>query len=102
MKVLELISEASIRQWKRTDTGMVQKYRCLSGSKQGNLVKNAGDCATRKDPAKVRQGRKLMRSKKGIVKRKGAITRRTSISKMVTRLNARLMGKNSTTPAKAK
>ncbi len=89
----EILSEAVIRQWKRQGDKLVRKYRCLSGMKKNKLASTPGGCATRKDPAKVRRGRKLMRTKKGIINRKSKISKRKAISRIVTRLNARLMGK---------
>lgn len=89
----EVLDEAAIRQWKKKGNAMEKKYRCLSGPKKNRLVSKPGDCSTRKDPAKVRHGRKVMRSKKGIIKRKSAISKRKSISKMLAKLNSRLMGK---------
>jgi len=87
-----IISEAAIRQYKRTDKKIVPRYRCLAGPKAGKLVSNAGDCAHRKDPRKVRLGRKIMRMKKGVIIRKGEISKQKGISKIVTRMNQRLMG----------
>jgi len=76
----EVLTEAAIRQWKKSGQKMVKKYRCLAGPKEGRLVSKPGDCATRKDPKKVRHGRKVMRSKKGVIKRKTKIAKRKSIS----------------------
>ena len=89
----EILSEAAIRQWKRRGARMVKKYRCLSGAKKNRLVSKPGDCAVRKDPKRVRLGRKIMRQKKGVIKRKSQIAKRKSISKILQKLNARLMGK---------
>ena len=89
----EILSEMAIRQWKRQGQKLVKKYRCLSGAKKNRLVSKAGDCGIRKDPAKVRRGRKLMRTKKGMIMRKSKISKRKGISKMLSKLNARLMGK---------
>lgn len=89
----EVLSEAAIRQWKRQGQKLVKKYRCLAGSKKNRLVSKPGDCGTRKDPAKVRRGRKTMRAKKSTIMRKSKIAKRKSISKILSKLNARLMGK---------
>jgi hypothetical protein len=88
-----ILTEAAIRQYKRDGKKIIKKFRCLAGPKKGKLASSASDCTKRKDPKKVRQGRKIMRSKKGTIKRKSAITKRTSISKIVARMNWRLMGK---------
>ena len=88
-----ILDEGAKRQWKRTAKGRVMKYRCMSGPKKGRLVSKPGGCATRKDPKRKRIGKKVMRSKKGIIKRKSSITKKTGISRMLSKLNARLMGK---------
>ncbi len=88
-----ILDEAARRQWKKTKTGRVMKYRCTTGPKKGRLVSKPGGCATRKDPKRKRIGKKVMRSKKGIIARKSAISKRKGISKMLKKLNARLMGK---------
>ena len=90
----EVLSEAAIRQWKKSGSGkMIKKYRCTAGPKKSRLVSKPGDCSVRKDPAKVRKGRKIMRQKKGVIKRKSQISKRKSISRILKKLNARLMGK---------
>ena len=88
-----ILDEGAVRQWKTTSKGRVMKYRCMSGPKKGRLVSKPGGCATRKDPKKKRVGKKVMRSKKKSIQRKSAITKRKGISKMLKKLNARLMGK---------
>ena len=89
----EVLTEAAVRQWKRNGQKLVKKYRCLAGPKKNRMVNKPGDCATRKDPKKVRHGRKTMRTKKGTIMRKSKISKRKSISKILSKLNARLMGK---------
>lgn len=88
-----ILDEGAIRQWKRQGGKLVRKYRCMAGKKKGRLVANPSGCGQRKDPQKVRTGRKTMRSKKGIIGRKAKISKRQSISKRLTKMNARLMGK---------
>ena len=89
----EIIEEGAIRQWKRQGGKLVQKYRCMAGKKKGKLVASPSGCGERKDPKKVRIGRKVMRSKKGVIGRKAKISKRMSISKRLKKMNARLMGK---------
>jgi len=88
-----ILDEAAVRQWKKTSKGRVMKYRCMSGPKKGRLVSKPGGCATRKDPKRKRIGKRVMRTKKNIIQRKSAISKRKGISKMLRKLNARLMGK---------
>lgn len=88
-----VLSEGAVRQWKRQGGKLVQKYRCLAGKKKGKLVASPSGCGQRKDPKKVRTGRKTMRSKKGIIGRKAIISKRQAISTRLKKMNARLMGK---------
>ena len=88
-----ILSEAAVRQFKREGKNIIRRYRCTTGPKKGKMVSHPGDCSKRKDPKKVRQGRKVMRSKKNTIARKSAITKRTSISKIVAKMNARIMGR---------
>jgi hypothetical protein len=88
----EVLSEAAIRQFKRVGHTIIKKYRCTAGTKKGKLVSDPSKCGQRKDPIRVRQGRKLMRSKKGIIARKSKISKRKAMSKMVTKMNDRLAG----------
>lgn len=89
----EILSEAAIRQWKRMGTTMIKKFRCLGGVKAGKLVSDPSKCVARKDPRKVRHGRKVMRMKKGVIKRKTKVAKKRSLSKLVKKMNMRLMGK---------
>jgi len=91
------LNEAAIRQFKRFGTVIKRQYRCTSGPKKGKMVATPSSCATRKDPKKVRHGRKVARMKKGVRIRKTLISKRKAVSKMVTRMNQRLAGKR---PAK--
>lgn len=88
-----VLEEAAIRQFKRMGQNIKKRYRCLGGPKAGKLVAKPYACAQRKDPKKVRQGRKVMRSKKGTIGRKARVSKRKQISKMVSRMNKRLSGK---------
>lgn len=87
------VDEAAIRQYKRVGQAIKKRYRCMSGPKAGKLVATPGACATRKDPRRVRHGRKVMRSKKGIIKRKTRVAKRKALSKIVAKMNKRLAGK---------
>lgn len=88
-----LITEAAKRQIKRIGRELKKRYRCTTGQKKGKLVSDPSKCAGRKDPKRVRVGRKVMRSKKNTIARKTKIAKRKQISKMVSRINQRLMGK---------
>lgn len=88
-----ILTEATARQFKRVGKEIKRRYRCLSGPKAGKLVSEPSKCATRKDPKKIRHGRKVMRSKKGTITRKSRISKRKHLSKLVTKMNKRLSGK---------
>lgn len=87
-----ILTEAAVRQFKRYGNTLKRKYRCLSGPKKGKLVSHPGDCAQRKEPKKVRNGRKVMRSKKGIINRKSKVAKRKAMSRLVSKMNKRLSG----------
>lgn len=90
----EILTEAAVRQFKRVGKTITRRYRCMAGPKEGKLVSTPAACGTRKDPKKVRHGRKVMRSKKGVIKRKSRIAKNTAMSKIVTKMNKQLMGDN--------
>lgn len=83
----KILSEGAVRMFKKVGKKIIRKYRCTSGPKKGKPVSDPSKCAQRKDPAKVRRGKKIMRKGKATRKRKSKITKKTAISKMVTRLN---------------
>jgi len=90
------LNESAIRQMRVIKGAVVKKFRCLSGPKSGRLVSTPSACGIRKDPAKVRRGRQLMRQRGAVVRRKGAITKRKAKNQQIAKVNARLAGK---TPA---
>lgn len=88
----EILSEGAKRAFKRVGKTIKRRFRCTTGLKKGKVVSDPKLCAQRKDPKKVRVGRKVARTRKGIRIRKSKISKRTSMSKMVTRMNKRLAG----------
>jgi hypothetical protein len=90
-----VLNEAAVRQFKKSKEGnkMEKKYRCTSGQKAGKIVSAPASCSKRIDPKKRRQGKKIMRTKGKTIQRKSKISKKKSISKIVSRLNARMMGK---------
>jgi hypothetical protein len=87
------LEEAAIRQFKRFGNKVKRQYRCTSGPKKGKIVASPQACAQRKDPRKIRHGKKVARLKKGIRVRKTIISKKKSVSRMITRMNRRLSGK---------
>lgn len=87
------ITEGVKRQYKNVGGVMKKRFRCSGGKKKGKLVSKASLCFQRKDPKKVRRGRKLMRIKKAVITRKSKVTKRRQISKLVARMNKRLSGR---------
>ena len=88
----EILDEAARRAFKRIGKEIRRRYRCTTGPKKGKVVANPIVCATRKDPRKVRHGRKVARSKKGVRLRKTRLMKRTAMSKLARRMNQRLAG----------
>ena len=97
-----ILSEAAVRMFKRVGKDIKRRYRCTTGPKKGKPVSDPKKCATRKDPKKVRHGRKIARTKKGIRLRKTAVMKRTAMSKMVRKMNARLKGSNASSTTTTK
>jgi hypothetical protein len=91
------LDEAATRQFKRFGKEIKRYYRCTSGQKEGRMVASPSECGKRKDPRRVRNGKKVARSRKGVRIRKSAIAKRTAVSKLVSRMNARLNGEGRTT-----
>ncbi len=96
----EILNEAARRAFKRIGKEIKRRYRCTTGPKKGRVVANPIVCATRKDPRKVRHGRKVARSKKGVRLRKTKIMKRTAMSKLARRMNQRLSGKKKKTASR--
>jgi hypothetical protein len=90
--IINSITEATIRQFKKVNNEIKMRYRCLSGPKKGKIVTHPSKCGCRKDPKKVRRGKKIMRTKKQVIIRKSKIGKRKTISKLISRINKRLSG----------
>lgn len=89
----EDLFEAAKRAFRRMGSEIKRQFRCVGGPKDGKLVADAKSCMQRKDPKRVRHGRKVARTRKGIRIRKTQVTKRQATSRMVTRMNQRLSGK---------
>jgi len=89
----EDLNEAHVkRQFRRYGDTFKRQYRCMSGSKKGLMVTSPESCGKRKDPRRVRIGKKASRVKKGIRVRKSKFTKRKTASKRLSRLNKVLRG----------
>jgi hypothetical protein len=88
----EVLDEAAKRQWKRYGNKFVRKFRCYGGPKSGKMVSTAAGCGMKKDPLRVRRGKRAARMKKGSRIRKTMMTKRKSPSKRLTRMNNLLRG----------
>jgi hypothetical protein len=86
----EVLSEGVKRAYKRSGKNIKKMYRCTTGPKAGKLVSDPKTCVTRADPKKKRVGKKVQRTKGGIIRRKANITKRSAKSKLVQKLNKRL------------
>lgn len=89
-----ILEESAVRAYRRRGKKLVPQYRCTSGPRAGMIVSKGSACGHRKDPAKVRMGRKIMRRKSTTIHRKGMITRRKPLSKRLVNINRRLSGKS--------
>ena len=87
-KILETVQ----RQFKRYGDKFLRQYRCTTGQKSGRMVTSPEKCGIRKDPKRVRLGKKAARSKKGQRVRKTLFTKRKTQSKRLSRLNKRMRG----------
>lgn len=83
--------ERQFRRYSGQDT-LKRQYRCTTGSKAGRIVTSPEKCGIRKDPMKVRQGKKAARVKKGQRVRKSLFTKRKTVSKRLQRLNKAMRG----------
>lgn len=95
MKVSEILGEGAIRQFKKKpgSNKLEKKFRCSGGPKDGKIVSSTTACAKRVDPKKRRHGKLVMKRKGSTIKRKSDISKKRSISRMLSKMNARLMGK---------
>ncbi|MCK5307707.1 MAG: hypothetical protein KAJ73_03765 [Zetaproteobacteria bacterium] len=87
-----ILSESAIQAFKRTGNVIKRQFRCTSGRKEGKVVANANECNKRKNPKKVKAGRKAARKNKASRIQKTKVAKQKSISKMVTSLNKKLRG----------
>lgn len=87
-----LLEEGAKRQFKRYGNKFVRKFRCYGGPKSGRIVSNMSDCGVRKDPRKVRQGKRASRMKKGQRIRKTELAKKKSPSLRLVRMNKNLRG----------
>jgi len=81
------LDEGAQRAFRRVANNITQYYRCTSGPKKGKLASDPSKCGQRKDPAKVRHGRRVAKQKGAIRVRKTIARKRTQVSKRVTKLN---------------
>ncbi len=86
------IVESVQRQFRRYGDKFLRQYRCTTGQKAGRMVTSPEKCGIRKDPRRVRMGKKSARMKKGQRIRKTLFTKRKTQSKRLSRLNKRMRG----------
>lgn len=89
---IEKMLESVQRQFRRYGDKFLRQYRCTTGPKAGRLTTSPEKCGIRKDPRKVRQGKRSARLKKSIRVRKTLFTKRKTQSKRLSRLNKVLRG----------
>ncbi|MGI0075807.1 MAG: hypothetical protein ACREAU_00180 [Nitrosopumilaceae archaeon] len=89
----DILEEAAKRAFRRRGTKLVPGYRCTAGPKAGRVVSTPTTCSHRKDPAKIRRGKKVMRQRGATIRRKSRLTKRRAVSKALVRINKRLSGR---------
>lgn len=89
---LEEIAEAVKRQFRRYGDKFLRQYRCTTGDKAGRMVTSPEKCGIRKDPRRVRIGKRASRVKKGQRIRKTLFTKRKTQSKRLSRMNKIMRG----------
>lgn len=87
-----VLTEAVDRQFRRYGDKFVRQYRCTTGPKAGRMTSSPEKCGIRKDPRRVRIGKKSSRVKKGQRIRKTQFTKRKTASKRLSRMNKALRG----------
>lgn len=92
------LTEGARRAFKRVGKVIKRWYRCTTGRKAGKVVSDPKVCARRKEPRKVRLGRKINRQRRAIRIRKSKIVARTATARVVKRMNQRLATKTKSTP----
>lgn len=88
------LDEGAQRAFRRVGNNISQYYRCTSGPKKGKLASDPSKCGQRKDPAKVRHGRRVAQKKGAVRVRKTIAKKKTTISKRVSKLNQTIRNRN--------
>lgn len=89
---LEQVDEAVTRQLRRYGNKTKLQYRCQDGDKKGRLVSQPSGCGIRKDPTRVRAGKRSSRIRKGERVRKSNMTKRRTLTKNLMRRNKMFKG----------
>lgn len=84
------LDEGAKRAYRRVDNKITQYFRCTSGPKKGKLASDPSKCGQRKDPKRVRHGRRVAQQKGAIRVRKTMNRKKTQSSKRVSQLNRTL------------
>ena len=92
MKLVDILEpvqldETAHRTFKRLGNTVRRYFRCTSGPRAGTYASSPAGCAKRKDPGKVRHGKKVARSKGAVRVRKSKITKRRSGSTHMRHIN---------------
>lgn len=88
----DLEEGVAVRQFRRSKGKLRRQFRCMSGDKAGKLVTSRDKCGIRRNPKKVRLGRRAARLNKQTRIRKTLFTKKRAESKHVQRLNKLLRG----------
>lgn len=88
MKLVDILEpiqldETAVRTFKRLGNTIRRYFRCKSGARAGTYASSPAGCNTRKDPGKVRHGKKVARHSKAIRVRKTRITKRRGLARVM-------------------
>lgn len=89
---VETLDESVTRQLRRYGNQTKLQYRCQDGDKEGKLVSKPSGCGIRKNPNRVRAGKRSSRIRKGERVRKSNMTKRKTLTKDLMRRNKMFKG----------
>jgi hypothetical protein len=89
---LVVFEEGIRRAFKRIANRIKQQFRCTSGRKAGKVVASPNTCATKKDPKRIKAGRKSARLKKSVRIEKTKRAFKKPQTKQLIKMNRRISG----------
>jgi hypothetical protein len=84
------LDEAIQRTFKRVGNTISRYYKCTSGPKAGSIVSDPSKCSIRKNPKRVRHGKKIAKQKVSVRTMKTKVKKKSPISKRLVKLNKQI------------